>query len=47
MTGAGIKAAGLAAAFLARDAGTCITMEHVMQAARRELAKDNKVLRAH
>ncbi|MCC6166804.1 MAG: ATP-binding protein, partial [Caldilineaceae bacterium] len=37
MTGADIKAAALGAAFLARAAGTRITMAHVLHAARREL----------
>ena len=46
LTGAGIKAAGLGAAFLARDAGARIGMEHVLHAAKRELAKQGKPLRA-
>jgi AAA+ superfamily predicted ATPase len=39
LTGAGIKAAALAAAFLARAENTRIAMRHVLHAARRELVK--------
>lgn len=46
LTGAGIKAAAIAAAFLARSQGTPISMQHVMHAARRELAKSGFELRA-
>jgi hypothetical protein len=46
LTGAGIKAAALAAAFLARSDGTAIEMSHVLAATRRELEKHGKVLRA-
>lgn len=45
MTGADIKAAALGAAFLARAAGTRITMAHVLRAARRELTKHGVVVR--
>jgi AAA+ superfamily predicted ATPase len=45
MTGADIKAAALGAAFLARAEGTSITMNHVLYAARREMAKQGIVLR--
>ncbi|WP_196520589.1 hypothetical protein [Nostoc sp. WHI] len=45
MTGADIKAATLSAAFLARTQGTRITMRHVLQAARREMAKHGVVIR--
>jgi SpoVK/Ycf46/Vps4 family AAA+-type ATPase len=45
MTGADIKAATLSAAFLARTEGTRITMRHVLQAARREMAKHGVVIR--
>jgi SpoVK/Ycf46/Vps4 family AAA+-type ATPase len=45
LTGAGIKAAALAAAFLARTDGSPIAMAHVLAAARRELAKQGVVLR--
>ena len=46
LTGADIKAAALAAAFLARDQGTRIEMSHVVHAVRRELAKRGMVMRA-
>jgi ATPase family associated with various cellular activities (AAA) len=45
LTGAGIKAAALAAAFLARTDGTRIEMTHVLAATRRELEKHGKVMR--
>ncbi len=45
LTGAGIKSAALAAAFLARSDGTRIAEHHVMAAARRELEKQGVVLR--
>jgi hypothetical protein len=45
LTGAGIKSAALAAAFLARTDGSPIGMPHVRAAARRELAKQGVVLR--
>ena len=45
LTGAGIKSAALAAAFLARTDGCPIGMPHVLAAARRELAKQGVVLR--
>jgi ATPase family associated with various cellular activities (AAA) len=46
LTGAGIKAAALAAAFLARTDGTRIEMTHVLAATRRELEKHGKVMRS-
>jgi SpoVK/Ycf46/Vps4 family AAA+-type ATPase len=46
MTGADIKSAALAAAFRARAENTRITMEHVMAASRREMAKHGIVIRA-
>ena len=46
MTGADIKAAAMAAAFLARGEGTRIEMTHVMHAVRRELAKRGVVVRS-
>ena len=46
MTGADIKGAAIAAAFLARAEGARIGMTHVMRAARRELAKHGVVVRA-
>lgn len=46
MTGAQIKAAALGAAFLARTAGTRITMQHILRAAHREFGKAGVVLRA-
>jgi len=46
LNGAGIKAAALAAAFLARSDGTAIEMSHVLAATRRELEKHGKVMRA-
>jgi hypothetical protein len=45
LTGAGIKSAALAAAFLARTDGGPVGMAHVRAAARRELAKQGVVLR--
>jgi hypothetical protein len=45
LTGAGIKSAALAAAFLARDEGTPIGERHVRAAARRELEKQGVVVR--
>ena len=45
MTGADIKAAALGAAFLARSQGTRITMQQVLYAARREMAKHGVVIR--
>ncbi len=47
LTGASIKSAALGAAFLARAAGSRITMEHVLAAVRRETAKQGGVYRAH
>ena len=46
LTGAGIKASALAAAFLARDERGPIGSRHVIAAARRELQKQGVVLRA-
>jgi SpoVK/Ycf46/Vps4 family AAA+-type ATPase len=46
LTGAQIKSAALAAAFMARDAGTPITMDEVIAAAGREIEKLGKVVRA-
>lgn len=46
MTGADIKSAALAAAFLARAEGCRIGMRHVIEAAGRELKKHGVVLRA-
>jgi SpoVK/Ycf46/Vps4 family AAA+-type ATPase len=45
LTGAGIKSAALAAAFLARDEGALIGERHVRAAARRELEKQGVVVR--
>jgi SpoVK/Ycf46/Vps4 family AAA+-type ATPase len=45
MTGAGIKGAALAAAFLARSDETRIAMHHVVRAGARELAKHGQVVR--
>jgi len=45
LTGAGIKAAALAAAFLASSDGGLIAERHVLAAARRELAKQGVVVR--
>jgi hypothetical protein len=45
MTGADIKSAALAAAFLARSEGCRIGMRHVMSAATRELTKHGVMLR--
>jgi hypothetical protein len=46
LTGAGIKSAALAAAFLARSEGSLICGRHVFAAARRELEKQGVVVRA-
>jgi AAA+ superfamily predicted ATPase len=45
LTGAGIKSAAVAAAFLARDEGATISERHVLAAARRELEKQGVVVR--
>ena len=45
LTGAGIKSAALAAAFLARSDGTAIETRHVLAATRRELEKLGMVMR--
>jgi ATP-dependent 26S proteasome regulatory subunit len=45
LTGAGIKSAALAAAFLARTEGTPIEMHHVLAATRRELEKQGEIMR--
>ena len=45
LTGAGIKSAAVAAAFLARSEGQLITERHVLAAARRELEKQGVVVR--
>jgi ATP-dependent 26S proteasome regulatory subunit len=45
LTGAGIKSAALAAAFLARTDGTPIEMHHVLAATRRELEKQGQIMR--
>jgi AAA+ superfamily predicted ATPase len=45
MTGANIKAAALAAAFLARAAGSRITMRYVLHGAQREMTKHGVALR--
>jgi hypothetical protein len=45
LTGAGIKSAALAAAFLARGDEGPIAEHHILQAARRELAKEGVVVR--
>jgi hypothetical protein len=45
LTGAGIKAAAVAAAFLAHSEGDVISQRHVLAAARRELAKQGVVVR--
>jgi SpoVK/Ycf46/Vps4 family AAA+-type ATPase len=45
LTGAGIKAAALGAAFLAYGEGQPIGMKHVLAAARRELTKQGAILR--
>ena len=44
LTGAGIKSAALAAAFLARTDGTQIGMQHVLAAARRELDEAGQIM---
>jgi len=46
MTGAEITATALGAAFLARAAGSRISMDHVLHAARREMSKNGTVMRA-
>ncbi len=46
MTGADIKAAALSAAFRARHAGSRITMDHILHAARREMTKRGITVRA-
>lgn len=46
MTGADIKNAAIGAAFLAKSEGTRIGMNHVVYAARREMAKQGIVLRS-
>jgi len=46
MTGAEIKGAALAAAFLARAEGSRIGMRHLLHAARREMTRQGKVVRA-
>jgi ATPase family protein associated with various cellular activities (AAA)/winged helix domain-containing protein len=46
LTGAGIKSAALAAAFLARTDRTKIGTDHLLAAARRELEKEGVVVRA-
>jgi SpoVK/Ycf46/Vps4 family AAA+-type ATPase len=46
LTGADIKATALAAAFLARAEGGCIRMDHLLHAARREMAKHGASWRA-
>ena len=46
LTGAGIKSVALAAAFLAWGDGSPITEQHVLAAARRELAKQGVVVRS-
>jgi SpoVK/Ycf46/Vps4 family AAA+-type ATPase len=45
LTGAGIKSAAVAAAFLARDEDAVISERHVLAAARRELEKQGVVVR--
>lgn len=45
MTGADIKAAALGAAFLARSQNTCITMQQVLHAAQRVMAKHGTMIR--
>lgn len=45
LTGAGIKSAALAAAFLARSDGTAIETRHILAATRRELEKQGMVMR--
>jgi hypothetical protein len=45
LTGAGIKSAALASAFLARSDGARIDMPHLLAAVRRELEKAGKVMR--
>ncbi len=45
LTGAGIKSAAVAAAFLARNEGALICARHVLAAARRELEKQGVVVR--
>ena len=45
LTGAGVKSAAVAAAFLARSEGSRISQRHVLAAARRELEKQGIVVR--
>jgi len=45
LTGADIKTAALGAAFLARAAGSRITMEHLLNSVRRQMTKHGHVLR--
>jgi len=45
LTGAGVKASALAAAFLARSDGTRIRAHHIVAAARRELEKQGVIVR--
>jgi hypothetical protein len=45
LTGADIKTAALGAAFLARAANSKITMQHVLNAVRRQMSKHGQVLR--
>ena len=47
LTGAGIKATALAAAFLARTEGSPIGARHIFAAARRELQKHGVIVRPH
>jgi hypothetical protein len=47
MTGADIKAAALAAAFMACEAGSRITMDHILHGARRQMIKHGITLRTH
>jgi len=46
LTGAGIKNAALAAAFLARSEQSCIEQRHLLAASRRELEKEGIVVRS-
>jgi tRNA A37 threonylcarbamoyladenosine biosynthesis protein TsaE len=47
LTGAGIKSAALAAAFLARSEGSRVGARHIIAAARRELQKHGVIVRAN
>jgi hypothetical protein len=47
LTGAGVKAAALAAAFLARSDGTRVGAHHIIAAARRELEKQGIIVRTN